>query len=65
MNYQRQKIDEMLEVMPFYVRDYTRSKLVIPYSLVTIINYLRIFKRFFQWLIDNNYCKSNKETWQL
>ena len=60
MNYQRQKIDELLEVMPHYVWDYTRSKLVIPYSLVTIINYLRIFKRFFQWLIDNNYCKSDK-----
>ena len=46
MNKQRTKIDELLVDMPIYVRDYTRSKLVIPYSYVTLINYLRIFKRF-------------------
>jgi hypothetical protein len=40
MNKQREKIDELLVEMPDYVRDYTRSKLVIPYSNVTLINYL-------------------------
>ena len=58
MNKQREKIDELLVEMPLYVRDYTRSKLVIPYSYVTLINYLRIFKRFFIWLMDNNYTKA-------
>ncbi|WP_285007265.1 hypothetical protein [Lactococcus garvieae] len=58
MNKQREKIDELLVEMPIYVRDYTRSKLVIPYSYVTLINYLRIFKRFFIWLLDNNYTKA-------
>ncbi|NHI77375.1 tyrosine recombinase XerS [Lactococcus petauri] len=58
MNKQRTKIDELLVDMPIYVRDYTRSKLVIPYSYVTLINYLRIFKRFFAWLMDNNYTKA-------
>ncbi|USI64511.1 tyrosine recombinase XerS [Lactococcus petauri] len=58
MNKQREKIDELLVEMPLYVRDYTRSKLVIPYSYVNLINYLRIFKRFFIWLMDNNYTKA-------
>nr|WP_285121037.1 site-specific integrase [Lactococcus petauri] len=58
MNKQREKIDELLVEMPHYVRHYTRSKLVIPYSHVTLINYLRIFKRFFIWLMDNNYTKA-------
>ena len=62
MNNQREKIDELLVEMPLYVRDYTRSKLVTPYSYVTLINYLRIFKRFFIWLMDNNYTKAIKIT---
>ncbi|WP_347962919.1 hypothetical protein [Lactococcus formosensis] len=58
----REKIDEVSLDRPIYVRGYTRSKFVPPYNYITLINYLKIFKRFFIWLMDNNYTKAIKIT---
>jgi|UPI000687EBF2 hypothetical protein len=58
----REKIDEVSLDRPIYVRSYTRSKFVPPYNYITLINYLKIFKRFFIWLMDNNYTKAIKIT---
>ncbi|WP_407281323.1 hypothetical protein [Lactococcus formosensis] len=58
----REKIDEVSLDRPIYIRGYTRSKFVPPYNYITLINYLKIFKRFFIWLMDNNYTKAIKIT---
>lgn len=47
-------IDELKSQMPWYVQDYYQSKLSVPYSFTTLYEYLKEYKRFFDWLIDSN-----------
>lgn len=47
-----EKIDELKELMPWYVLDYYQSKLTVPYSFTTLYEYLKEYRRFFEWLID-------------
>ncbi|MGT2924173.1 tyrosine recombinase XerS [Streptococcus caviae] len=47
-----EKIEELKELMPWYVLDYYQSKLTIPYSFTTLYEYLKEYRRFFEWLID-------------
>lgn len=46
-----EKIDALKELMPWYVLDYYQSKLAVPYSLTTLYEYLKEYRRFFEWLI--------------
>lgn len=48
-----QKIDELKEIMPWYVLDYYQSKLSVPYSFTTLYEYLKEYRRFFEWLQDS------------
>lgn len=48
-----EKIDELKEIMPWYVLDYYQSKLSVPYSFTTLYEYLKEYRRFFEWLLDS------------
>ncbi|KXT76526.1 Tyrosine recombinase XerC [Streptococcus sp. DD12] len=48
-----EKIDEYKALMPWYVLDYYQSKLSVPYSFTTLYEYLKEYKRFFDWLMDS------------
>lgn len=54
------KLNELIKGMPFYVKDYYRSKRASAYSLSTLYRYLLEYRRFFQWLIDNRLIKARK-----
>lgn len=47
-----EKIDQLKETMPWFVLDYYRSKLAVPYSFTTLYEYLKEYNRFFAWLMD-------------
>ena len=47
-------INELLEIMPWYVKEYYQAKLVIPYSYKTLYEYLKEYRRFFEWLISDH-----------
>lgn len=47
-----EKIEELKDVMPWFVLDYYQSKLAVPYSFTTLYEYLKEYRRFFEWLID-------------
>lgn len=47
-----EKIEELKSVMPWYVLDYYQSKLAVPYSFTTLYEYLKEYRRFFEWLMD-------------
>lgn len=47
------KIEEYKSLMPWFVLEYYQSKLSVPYSFTTLYEYLKEYKRFFNWLIDS------------
>ena len=47
-------INELLEIMPWYVKEYYQAKLVIAYSYKTLYEYLKEYRRFFEWLISDH-----------
>ena len=49
-----EKIDQLKEIMPWYVLEYYQSKLSVPYSFTTLYEYLKEYRRFFEWLQDSN-----------
>lgn len=55
-----EKIDEYKQVMPWFVLEYYQSKLSVPYSFTTLYEYLKEYKRFFDWLIDSDISKATK-----
>ena len=55
-----EKIDELKELMPWYVLEYYQSKLTVPYSFTTLYEYLKEYRRFFEWLIDSGVSNANK-----
>lgn len=55
-----EKIDELKEIMPWYVIDYYQSKLSVPYSFTTLYEYLKEYRRFFEWLIDADIANVSK-----
>ncbi|MEY8435331.1 tyrosine recombinase XerS [Streptococcus hyointestinalis] len=55
-----EKIDELKAVMPWYVLDYYQSKLTVPYSFTTLYEYLKEYRRFFEWLIDSDIAHCQK-----
>ena len=57
----REKIDEVSLDRPIYVRGYTRSKFVPPYNYITLINYLKIFKRFLKSLASISFNNKRME----
>lgn len=48
-------IDEHIKIMPWYVVEYYQSKMTVPYSFKTMFEYLKEYKRFFEWLIETDY----------
>ena len=55
-----EKIDELKELMPWYVLEYYQSKLTVPYSFTTLYEYLKEYRRFFEWLINSGVSDANK-----
>lgn len=48
-----EKIEEYKAMMPWFVLEYYQSKLSVPYSFTTLYEYLKEYKRFFDWLLDS------------
>lgn len=48
-----EKIEALKTVMPWYVLDYYQSKLAVPYSFTTLYEYLKEYRRFFEWLLES------------
>ncbi|VTS14549.1 tyrosine recombinase XerS [Streptococcus pseudoporcinus] len=48
-----EKIEEYKALMPWFVLEYYQSKLSVPYSFTTLYEYLKEYKRFFDWLMDS------------
>ncbi|MFS1664479.1 tyrosine recombinase XerS [Streptococcus sp. zg-JUN1979] len=55
-----EKIEELKTLMPWYVLDYYQSKLTVPYSFTTLYEYLKEYRRFFEWLIISDIAKCQK-----
>ena len=57
-----EKINQLLEIelknLPWFVHEYIRSKSVVPYSTVTLYEYAKEFRRFFEWLCLENLTNS-------
>ena len=53
-------IEELRLIMPEYVNEYYLSKLAIPYSYKTLYEYLKEYKRFFEWMIDSDIVQVKK-----
>ncbi len=49
-----EKIDQLKEIMPWFVLEYYQSKLAVPYSFTTLYEYLKEYRRFFEWLQDSD-----------
>ena len=47
-----EKIEELKAIMPWFILDYYQSKLTVPYSFTTLYEYLKEYRRFFEWLLD-------------
>lgn len=49
-----EKITKLLELeqqsLPWFVNEYLHSKSIVPYSIVTLYEYAKEFRRFFEWL---------------
>ncbi|MDQ8820994.1 tyrosine recombinase XerS [Streptococcus ruminantium] len=48
-----EKIEQLKAIMPWYVLEYYQSKLTVPYSFTTLYEYLKEYRRFFEWLQDS------------
>lgn len=57
-----EKIEEYKALMPWFVLDYYQSKLSVPYSFTTLYEYLKEYKRFFDWLIDSGISDADEIT---
>lgn len=57
-----EKIDELKNIMPWYVLDYYQSKLSVPYSFTTLYEYLKEYRRFFEWILDSGISNANQIT---
>lgn len=55
-----EKIDELKKIMPWYVLDYYQSKLSVPYSFTTLYEYLKEYRRFFEWILDSGISNANQ-----
>ena len=53
-----EKINKRLEkeqsLLPWYVNEYLHSKSIVPYSTVTLYEYSKEFRRFFEWLLNES-----------
>ena len=47
-----EKIEELKAIMPWFILDYYQSKLTVPYSFTTLYEYLKEYRRFFEWMLD-------------
>lgn len=55
-----EKIDELKTTMPWYVLDYYQSKLSVPYSFTTLYEYLKEYRRFFEWILESGISNAKK-----
>ena len=46
--------------MPWYVLDYYQSKLSVPYSFTTLYEYLKEYRRFFEWILESGISNAEK-----
>lgn len=60
-----EKVNERLEneqkFLPWFVQEYLHSKSIVPYSPVTLYEYAKEFRRFFDWLAKESIIDSRLE----
>lgn len=55
-----EKIDDLKAIMPWFILEYYQSKLAVPYSFTTLYEYLKEYRRFFEWLIESDISNADK-----
>ncbi|CAM3421843.1 tyrosine recombinase XerS [Streptococcus pluranimalium] len=55
-----EKIDDLKAIMPWFILEYYQSKLAVPYSFTTLYEYLKEYRRFFEWLIESGISNADK-----
>lgn len=61
-NMRHEKINNLLELeqatLPWFVNEYIHSKSLVPYSTVTLYEYAKEYRRFFEWLQEESITSS-------
>lgn len=55
-----ERIDKLKQIMPWYVLEYYQSKLAVPYSFTTLYEYLKEYRRFFEWILESGISNVNQ-----
>lgn len=53
-----QRLEKEQETLPWYANEYLHSKSIVPYSTVTLYEYAKEFRRFFEWLRSEGFIKN-------
>lgn len=51
-------LDEETQHLPWFIQEYIQSKSIVPYSTVTLYEYAKEYRRFLNWLYQENITKS-------
>lgn len=58
-----EKVNKLLELeqatLPWYVQEYIHTKSIIPYSSVTLYEYAKEYRRFFEWMQSEGLVKTS------
>lgn len=49
-----QRLEKEQSLLPWYANEYLHSKSIVPYSTVTLYEYSKEFRRFFEWLLSED-----------
>jgi len=55
------RLEHELSYLPFFVEEYVQKKLIVPYSIVTLYEYCKEYRRFFDWLANESIVSSTCE----
>lgn len=45
-----ERLESELKTLPFFVNEYVQKKRIVPYSITTLYEYCKEYRRFFEWL---------------
>ncbi|MGO3733335.1 MAG: tyrosine recombinase XerS [Vagococcus sp.] len=57
-----ERLEIELNALPWYVQEYVQSKSIVPYSTVTLYEYTKEYRRFFDWLYQEKLVTSSPST---
>ncbi|MGX4686063.1 tyrosine recombinase XerS [Vagococcus sp. JNUCC 83] len=53
------RLEQELSTLPFFVKEYIQKKRIVPYSITTLYEYSKEFRRFFEWLAKESRIESS------